>query len=84
MMTPYRLTERPLALALPPGDSAFRDLVNLTLQAMVRDGELGTIYSAWFDDSPPEVDPWPGEPIHPLRIEVTTTYTQTAPASGGP
>ncbi|MBE9508183.1 MAG: transporter substrate-binding domain-containing protein, partial [Chloroflexi bacterium] len=33
-----RLTEVPLALGLPPGDSAFRDLVNLTLQTMKAEG----------------------------------------------
>jgi polar amino acid transport system substrate-binding protein len=72
-----RLTSRPLALALPPGDSAFRDLVNLTLQAMARDGQLGTIYGVWFDDELPPIEPWPGEPTRPLRLEITAPYSAT-------
>ena len=82
-VTGARLTERPLALALPPGDSEFRDLVNLTLQAMARDGQLGTIYREWFDETPPELEPWPGEPVYPLRIEVTAPYTETVAPAGG-
>jgi ABC-type amino acid transport substrate-binding protein len=80
-VTADRLTWTPLALALPPGDSDFRDLVNLTLQGMARDGELASIYGNWFDDQPPELEPWPGEPAHALRIEVTATtpYTETTP-----
>jgi putative glutamine transport system substrate-binding protein len=82
-VTDLRLTERPLALGLPPGDSEFRDLVNLTLQAMARDGQLGTIHGEWFDEPPPELEPWPGEPVYPLRIEVTAPYTDTVAPSGG-
>jgi polar amino acid transport system substrate-binding protein len=37
---PLRLTRVPVALGLPPGDSAFRDLVNLTLQTMKADRQL--------------------------------------------
>jgi putative glutamine transport system substrate-binding protein len=65
-----RLTTVPLALALPPGDSAFRDLVNLTLQVMAREGQYAALYTEWFDDDVPLFDPWPGEPTRPLRIEV--------------
>jgi putative glutamine transport system substrate-binding protein len=68
---PLRLTQVPLALGLPPGDSAFRDLVNLTLQAMKADGQLDTIYTAWFDDAPPAFEVWPGVPYRALRLEVT-------------
>jgi putative glutamine transport system substrate-binding protein len=82
-VTDDRLTERPLALAIPPGDSDFQDLINLTLQAMARDGQFGTIYREWFDEAPPELEPWPGEPVYPLRIEVTTPYTETVAPSGG-
>ncbi|MBN1179154.1 MAG: transporter substrate-binding domain-containing protein [Anaerolineae bacterium] len=76
-VTADRLTQRPLAFALPPGDSAFQDLVGLTLQAMAIDGRLEAIYTAWFDDAPPQIEPWPGEPVYPLRIEVTAPYTAT-------
>jgi len=70
-VTADRLTQVPLALALPPGDSAFRDLVNLTLQAMNWEGQLASVYWDWFDDEPPMLPPWPGELTIPLRIEVT-------------
>jgi glutamate/aspartate transport system substrate-binding protein len=69
-VTPDRLTQIPLALVLPPGDSAFRDWVNLTLQAMVEDGAFESVYWQWFDDQPPEFQPWPGEPIQLMRIQV--------------
>ncbi|MCX7680717.1 MAG: transporter substrate-binding domain-containing protein, partial [Anaerolineae bacterium] len=40
---PWRINHKPLALGLPPGDSAFRDLVNLTLLAMKAEGELDAL-----------------------------------------
>jgi len=66
-----RLTQVPLALALPAGDSAFRDLVNLTLQAMKADGEFDGLYGAWFGDAPPALEMWPGTPYRSLRLQVT-------------
>lgn len=65
---PLRLTRVPLALGLPPGDSAFRDLVNLTLQAIKADGQFDVIYTAWFDDTPPAFEVWPGAPYRALRL----------------
>lgn len=67
----WRLTQVPLALGLPAGDSGFRDLVNLTLQAMKSEGKLDTLYSVWFDDAPPAVGRWPGAPYRDLRLAVT-------------
>ena len=67
---PMRLTQVPLALGLPPGDSAFRDLVNLTLLAMKADGEFDALYLAWFGDAPPPLETWPGTPYRALRIEI--------------
>ena len=67
-VTADRLTSVPLAFGLPPGDSSFRDLVNLTLEAMVQDGTFAAIYGEWFDDSPPEIERWPGAPTQPLRL----------------
>ncbi len=67
---PLRLTQVPLALGLPPGDSAFRDLVNLTLQAMKADGQFDALYTAWFDDAPLALETWPGAPYRPLRLEI--------------
>jgi polar amino acid transport system substrate-binding protein len=68
---PLRLARVPLALGLPPGDSAFRDLVNLTLLAMKVEGEFDALYFAWFDDHPPALESWPGAPYRALHLEVT-------------
>jgi polar amino acid transport system substrate-binding protein len=65
---PLRLTQEPLALGLPPGDSAFRDLVNMTLLAMKADRQFGTIYSTWFDDTPVALEDWPGSPYRNLSL----------------
>ena len=71
-VTSDRLTEAPMAIALPPGDSELRDLVNLTLQAMYQEGQFAAVYAEWFDDGPPRFEPWPGAPTRPLRVEVIT------------
>ncbi len=67
---PLRLDHVPLALGLPAGDSAFRDLVNLTLLAMKAEGEFDALYFAWFDDHPPALEAWPGAPYRALHLEV--------------
>jgi ABC-type amino acid transport substrate-binding protein len=67
-MLPLHLTQVPLALALPPGDSAFRDLVNMTLLAMKADRQFDTIYSTWFDDTPIALENWPGAPYRSLSL----------------
>jgi ABC-type amino acid transport substrate-binding protein len=69
-VTSDRLTEVPIGIALPPGDSELRDLVNLTLQAMHQEGQFTAIYAEWFDDGPPRFEAWPGAPTRPLRVEV--------------
>ena len=66
---PLRLTQVPLALGLPPGDSAFRDLVNMTLLAMKVEGQFDGLYAVWFDDAPPALEPWPGAPYRVLWLE---------------
>jgi len=38
----------PVAAAVPQDDSAWRDLVNFTIQDMAADGSLKKIYDAWF------------------------------------
>jgi len=78
-LTADRLTQVPVALVLPPGDSAFRDLVNLTLQAMAGEELLAAVYGEWFDDEPPRMEPWPGEPTSPLRIEIGVPPADTSP-----
>ncbi|MCP4538543.1 MAG: transporter substrate-binding domain-containing protein [Chloroflexi bacterium] len=67
---PLRLDHVPLALGLPAGDSAFRDLVNLTLLAMKAEGEFDALYFAWFDDHPPALEAWPGTPYRALHLDV--------------
>jgi ABC-type amino acid transport substrate-binding protein len=64
-----RLTEVPLATGLVPGDSAFRDLVNLTFQAMKAEGQFSALYAVWFDGAPPLPETWPGTPYRSLRLE---------------
>jgi len=70
---PLRLTQLPLAIGLPPGDSAFRDLVNLTLQVMKTEGQFDALYSTWFDDVPPALEVWPGAPYRSLRLEISAS-----------
>ncbi len=65
---PLRLTQVPLALGLPAGDSAFRDLVNLTLQVMKVEGQFESLYAVWFSDTPPSIEVWPGAPYRALRL----------------
>jgi len=74
---PLRLTQVPLAIGLPPGDSAFRDLVNLTLQAMRAEGQFDGLYGTWFDDGAPPQALWPGVPYRFLKLDVA------APSSAG-
>ena len=69
---PLRLTRVPLAMGLPEGDSAFRDMINLTMQAMRAEGQFDALFSIWFDDAPPAWEVWPGTPYRDLRIEITT------------
>lgn len=63
-----RLNATPIAIAMPTNDSALRDLVNLTLQEMARDGTLAAIYRRWFDDAPPVVALWPGEATRDIAL----------------
>jgi polar amino acid transport system substrate-binding protein len=72
-MLPLRLTQVPLAVGLPPGDSAFRDLVNLTLQTMKAEGQLDALYATWFDDTPTPLEVWPGVPYRALRLETSVS-----------
>lgn len=67
-VTDQRYTYRPVGYVLPQGDSAFRDLVNLSLMALEQDGVYQELYSVWFDDPVPELERWPGGPAVPLVI----------------
>jgi polar amino acid transport system substrate-binding protein len=55
-----------IAVALPQNDSAWRDLVNFTIQDMVSDGSFKKIYEKWFGPGTPysfplkrPLDVWP-------------------------
>ncbi len=63
-----RYTYRPVAIVLPQGDSAYHDLVNLTLSALQLDGTYSDLYHLWFDDPIPALPVWPGQPAVPLKI----------------
>ncbi len=63
-----RYTYRPNALVLPQGDSAFRDLVNLTLLFFQTNGSYPELYRLWFDDPIPKLETWPGHASIPLVI----------------
>jgi ABC-type amino acid transport substrate-binding protein len=56
------LTNEPVAIMLPPNDSAWADLVNQTLSAMVADGTFARAYERWFGAAPDAV------PIVPLPM----------------
>ncbi len=45
-------TQEPLAIALPPNDSAWANLVNITLSALVADGTFAQLYTRWFGEPP--------------------------------
>lgn len=68
-LTDTRFTYRPVAFILPQGDSAFRDLVNLTLATLRANGSYAEIYGTWFDDPVPDAAPWPGSPSIPLSLQ---------------
>jgi len=48
------LASQPLSLGLPQNDSAFRELVNVTLQEMKVDGAYDQLYTQWFGPNSPE------------------------------
>jgi polar amino acid transport system substrate-binding protein len=47
----------PVAVALPQDDSAWRDLVNFTIQDLAADGALKTLYDKWFGPDTPHAFP---------------------------
>jgi polar amino acid transport system substrate-binding protein len=46
-----------IAVALPQDDSAWRDLVNFTIQEMAADGSLKKLYDRWFGPDSPQPFP---------------------------
>ncbi len=71
-LSDVRYTYRPVAFVLPQGDSAYHDLVNLTLSALQQDGTYSDLYHLWFDDPIPALPVWPGQPSTPLKIIAET------------
>ncbi len=67
-MSDRRYTYRPVAYMLPEGDSAYRDLVNLSLMALEARGVYQELYGLWFDDPVPSLGAWPGIPTVPLVV----------------
>ncbi|MBI5249244.1 MAG: transporter substrate-binding domain-containing protein [Desulfomonile tiedjei] len=53
-----------IAVALPQDDSAWRDLINFTIQEMAADGTLKKIYDKWFGPDTPQ--PFPSK--RPIEI----------------
>lgn len=64
-----RLTYRPVGFVTPEGDSAYRDLLSLTLMAMQADGTYGELYRTWYDDPLPTLETWPGSPVMALTVK---------------
>ncbi|CAN5403593.1 hypothetical protein BH10CHL1_BH10CHL1_20460 [soil metagenome] len=74
-------TQEPYGIGVPRFDSAFRDLVNETLQAMQLDGTYTTLYHKWFGDAfPYPIELWPS--VGPaLTQSPTSTVTLKTPTS---
>ena len=68
-ITTTRFNTRPVAYVLPQGDSAYRDMVNLTLMTLYRNGTYRELYDLWFDEPTPALTVLPGNPALPLVIE---------------
>jgi polar amino acid transport system substrate-binding protein len=47
----------PVAAAVPQNDSAWRDLINFTIQDMAADGSLNKVYDKWFGPDTPYAFP---------------------------
>ncbi|MCS7055014.1 MAG: transporter substrate-binding domain-containing protein [Thermoflexales bacterium] len=72
------LTVEPVAVMLPPNDSDWADLVNLTLTAMIADGTFGELYRKWFG-----VPPDPIETIaQPVGLQLADLPNAIAPRDG--
>jgi polar amino acid transport system substrate-binding protein len=56
-LLPVSAQLEPVAAAVPQNDSAWRDLINFTIQDMAADGSLGKIYEKWFGPETPYTFP---------------------------
>ncbi len=74
--TPF--TQEPYGIGVPRFDSAFRDQVNATLQAMQLDGTYATLYHKWFDDAfPYPLELWPSVGPAPTQALTSTVALKT-------
>lgn len=71
-------TQEPVAIALPPDDSAWANLVNVTLSAMIADGSFATLYTKWFGEAPFEMRPLAALPALRL-VDLPDTKTTRDP-----
>ena len=66
------LTNEPVAMMLPPNDSSWADLVNLTLAAMMADGTFRRLHEKWFR-APPELLEGISQPSPPQLANLPNT-----------
>jgi ABC-type amino acid transport substrate-binding protein len=69
---PVVLTSEPVAIMLPPNDSAWADLVNLTLAAMLADGTFRRLHERWFRTAPEPLEGIP-QPAPPSLASLPNT-----------
>jgi polar amino acid transport system substrate-binding protein len=69
---PIMLTSEPVAIMLPPDDSAWADLVNLTLAAMMADGTFRRLHERWFGTAPEPLEVIP-QPLPPSLASLPNT-----------
>ncbi len=69
---PIMLTSEPVAIMLPPDDSAWADLVNLTLAAMIADGTFRRLHERWFGTAPEPLEVIP-QPLPPSLASLPNT-----------
>jgi ABC-type amino acid transport substrate-binding protein len=69
---PVVLTNEPVAIMLPPNDSAWADLVNLTLAAMMADGTFRRLHERWFRTAPEPLESVP-QPSPPSLASLPNT-----------
>jgi ABC-type amino acid transport substrate-binding protein len=85
-------SEEPYGFGIPKGDDRLRQLVNLTMEEMAKDGAYAAIYKKWFGD---ELSPYPleGQPdagqasdqqLASLAVTDVAAIFEPPPASAAP
>lgn len=70
LSVPIVLTNEPVAIMLPPNDSAWADLVNQTLSAQIADGTFEQAYQRWFGGAPDPIAAIP-QPAPPQLADLS-------------